>query len=63
MEGFAAQRRLDAGQLSQVHELQVALVHRAVPQLLQEMLEGVSDSETFHPVSFLYVDLMGLWKA
>lgn len=56
MKGFAAQGRLDSSQLSQVHELQVAVIHRAVPQLLQEMLEGVSDSETFHPVSLLDVN-------
>lgn len=58
MEGLAAQGRLDAGQFSQVHELQVAVIYRAVPNLLQEMLEGVSDPITFHPVSFLYVSAM-----
>lgn len=63
VEGFAAQRRLDASQLSQVHELQVAVIHRAVPDLLQEMLEGVSDSKTFHPVSFINVNTVWLWKA
>lgn len=63
VEGFAAQTRLDAGQRSQVHEFQVAVIHRAVPELLQEMLEGVSDSETLHPVPFLYVNTVWLWKA
>lgn len=63
MEGFSAQRRLDASQFGQVHQLQVAVIYRAVHKLLQEMLEGVSDAELFHPVSLLYVNTVRLWKA
>lgn len=58
MEGFAAQRRLDAGQFSQVHELQVAVIYLAVPDLLQAMLKGFSDAKALHPVPFLYVKAM-----
>lgn len=58
LEGFASQRRLDAGQFDQVLELQAALIYGAVTKLLQETLEGVSDSKTIKPVPSLDVMTM-----
>jgi len=58
MESLSAQGRLNAGQLNQVFEFQAALIHRAVAKLLQETLQGVSDSKAVQAVSFLDVVAM-----
>lgn len=61
--GFAPQRGFDATQFYKVLQLQAVFIDRAAAELLQEMLEGVSDSEAIQAVSPLYVDAMRLGEA
>lgn len=58
LEGFRSNRRLNARQLNQVLEFQAALIYGAVAELLQETLEGISNSVAVQPVSFLDVMAM-----
>lgn len=60
---FTAQSGNDPSQLYEVLELQAVFVHRGAAELLEEVLQGVFDSETIHQVPFLYLHAMWRWKA
>lgn len=61
--GFAPQRGFDATQFYEVLQLQAVFIDRAAADLLQEMFQGVSDSEAIQAVSPLYVNAMRLGEA
>lgn len=61
--GFALQRGFDDTQFYKVLQLQAVFIDRAAAELLQEMLQGASDSEAIQAVSPLYVDAMRLGEA
>lgn len=61
--GFAPQHGYNATQFYEVLHLQAVFIDRAAAELLQEMLQGVSDSEAIQAISPLYVDAMRLGEA